>query len=321
VLRVYLDQKIWIPLARAFSSHPLDPIEEEILALAQAAANLGLMSFPLSSVHYIETYTARDPARRRRLAEVMQDVSKFHTIAPEDLLLPPEVDEALYRRFGRPATRRTHQVFGVGVAHAFGEPDGVPPPRFRRHPEGVKLVQLWEFYSLAGPQPEIELSETVDMESWKKPALDFADAQIRFAEQLEEVDYGTERRSDAVAAQELLNLMDVALRSAMARVGIPEAAIYDQGKEGLTEFLEDVPTRDVALHLRAYRHSMPQKPWTRTDLADIGALAIAVPYCDAVVTEAVWVDGLRRADLDKKYDTTLMSSLSELRTFLVETVA
>ena len=61
---------------------------------------------------------------------------------------------------------------------------------------------------------------------------------------------------------------------------------------------------------------MPQKKWTRTDLADIGALAVAVPYCDAVVTEAVWVDGLRRARLDEKYDTTLMRSMRELRSFL-----
>jgi hypothetical protein len=106
----------------------------------------------------------------------------------------------------------------------------------------------------------------------------------------------------------------------MARAGIPEGALLDGGKDALTEFIEDVPTRNVGFHLRQFRHSMPQKKWTRTDLADIGALSVAVPFCDAVVTEAMWIDGLRRDGLEEKYGTRLLRSVSELRTFLVEAV-
>jgi hypothetical protein len=191
----------------------------------------------------------------------------------------------------------------------------------RQAPNRDELISQWEFISLAGPQPEVKMTEPVDMESWKRPALDFVEAQVEFAKQLKELVYGSARRRDAVAAQELVNLMDVCLRAVLVREGISEDAFFACGKEGLTEFLEDVPTRDVAFHLRQFRHANPQKVWTRTDLADIGALTIAVPYCDAVVTEAVWVDGLRRAGLDEKYGTRLMSSLPELRTFLVEAAA
>jgi hypothetical protein len=102
----------------------------------------------------------------------------------------------------------------------------------------------------------------------------------------------------------------------MARAGIPEEALFEGGKKALTELLEDIPTRNVAFQLRLFRHSMAQKKWTRTDLADIGALGVAVPYCHAVVTEAVWVDGLQRKHLDEKYGTKLMRSVSELRTYL-----
>jgi hypothetical protein len=316
VKRVYLDQWVWIALARAFHNDAPAKEEAEVLALAQSAVSLRLASFPLSWFHYFENYMARDPSKRRRLTEVMEDVSKFHTIAPENILLPSELDAALFRRFGRPVDRRKQDVFGVGVAHAFGEPDGVPPASFRRHVLADELVRLWEFFSLAGPQPEIVGANSLEMESWKKPAVDFAEAQVRFAGQLDELEFGRDKRKDAVAAQELAQLLEEALRPAMARAGIPEEALFEGGQDALTAFLEDVPMRNVAFQLRLFRHSMPQKKWTRTDLADIGALAVAVPNCDAVATEAVWVDGLRRACLDEKYSTRLMRSLSELRTFL-----
>jgi hypothetical protein len=315
--RVYLDQWVWVALARAF--HDDDPSADEVdaLTLAQSAVKLGLASFPLSFLHYAETYTARAPERRRRLADVMADVSKFHTIAPESALRIPEVDEALYRRFGRPLNRREHDVFGVGVAHAFDEPDGVPPEQFRRHARAQELIQGWEYFSLAGPQPEIAGSEGAEMESWKTPALDFARAQEEFAEELGALAHRrSERVADAVAAQELWDLASTGLLDAMTRAGLPADALFEGGKDGLMEFIEDVPTRNVAFHLRRFRHSNPQKKWSRTDLADIGALGVAVPYCDAVVTEAVWVDGLKRARLDERYGTKLMRSVSELRAYL-----
>src|SRR5881396_2551914 len=125
--RVYLDQWVWVTMARAFQDDKPSAEEVDALALAQSAVELGLASFPLSFFHYSETYTARDADRRRRLADVMADVSKFQTIAPENVLLPPQLDEALFRRFGGPVDRRKQDAFGVGVAHALGEPDAVPP--------------------------------------------------------------------------------------------------------------------------------------------------------------------------------------------------
>jgi len=318
--RIYLDQWVWVALARAF--HGVKPSENQVdaLALAQSAVALGLASFPLSFFHYSETYTARDPRRRRRLARVMADVSKFHTLAPENKLLVSEVDEALFRRFGRPLDRRKQQVFGVGVAHALGEPDAAPPDDFRRDARAEEWVYEWEYLSLAGPQPEIPGSDEIDMETWKSPARDFGLAQEKLAEQLAALGYRAERVAVAVAAQEFWNLVEAELRAAMARAGLAEGSLLAGGKGSLTAFMEEIPTRDVALQLRTLRHRNPQQRWKRTDLADIAALAVAVPYCDVVVTEAAWVDALRRTGLDEKYGTVLLNSVRDLRTVLATIV-
>lgn len=314
--RVYLDQWVWVGLARAFHKDKPSDEEADALALAQSAVKLGLASFPLSFFHYSETYTARNRERRRRLADVMADVSKFHSIAPENKLLVPEVDEALHRRFGRPIDRRKHNVFGIGIAHAFGEPDAALPDDFRRDARVEEWVYRWEYLSLAGPQPEVPGSEEIDMEVWKAPAREFALRQEKLAEELQALGYRRDRVADAVAAQEFWNLVESALREAMERAGLAEGLLMAGGKESLYEFMEDVPTRNVALKLRTLRHHNPQQKWTRTDLADIGALAVAVPYCDVVVTEARWADALRRENLDQKYSTKLLRSSAELRTLL-----
>jgi hypothetical protein len=322
VLRVYLDQWVWIRLARAFHGRESERDDVEVLELAQAAVALGIASFPLSLAHYVETYTARNAEQRRRLAEAMADLSTFHALAPENVLVVSEVDAALHRRFGSPAEPDAPRVFGFGVAHALGEPGAELPAKFRRDAHADDLRRLWEFYSLAGPQPEMDDLSGIDMESWKKPGVVFMEAQERFAKQLKDEGFGTARKKDAVCAQELVDLLERGeLRHAMQRARIPEGRLFESAdKDDLTRFLEDIPTRDVAIHLRLHAHSMAGRKWTRTDLMDIGSLGVAVPYCDAVATEAQWVDGLHRARLDEKYETTLLGSMSEVRSFLLSLV-
>ena len=56
--------------------------------------------------------------------------------------------------------------------------------------------------------------------------------------------------------------------------------------------------------------------WTANDVYDIDALAIAVPYCDVVVTEKACHHVLTTAGLDRRMRTAILRRLDDLPTAL-----
>ena len=68
-------------------------------------------------------------------------------------------------------------------------------------------------------------------------------------------------------------------------------------------------------------HRQKSKPWTIRDDRDIGFLSLAIPSCDAVITEAFWVDLARRRGLNERYETVLLSDLTDLTSFIQEVLA
>lgn len=75
----YLDQWVWIRMARAASGKPDDPCDPKLLEALIGAADAGV-AFPLSCTHYIETGAIRNPRQRRDVAAVMASVSHCRTI-------------------------------------------------------------------------------------------------------------------------------------------------------------------------------------------------------------------------------------------------
>ena len=48
------------------------------------------------------------------------------------------------------------------------------------------------------------------------------------------------------------------------------------------------------------------------DLNDVSALAIAVPYCDVVITEKSWASMLTVAKVPERFETTVTRSLHDV---------
>jgi hypothetical protein len=59
-------------------------------------------------------------------------------------------------------------------------------------------------------------------------------------------------------------------------------------------------------------HRNPGKRWTVNDIYDIDALAIAVPYCDVVFTDAEARGTLVRAGFESRMNTALPRTPNEL---------
>ncbi len=320
--RVYLDQAEWIELSKATLGKSSDSELAETLEIARYGVQHGLVRFPLSSTHYMETMGTRQWRQREPLARVMGELSRYETVADQRRLLDMELDLALRRRFGRPYVVRTVSVFGVGVAHAFGVPelDQVQSSDLRAYLDANPAQQEWftkqrEEAMLAGPPEDFPLA-WLRNDTHRPAAERFAAGQRDLAVELRQAGFGKGRLPRALVATELAGILD-RLNEALARAGLSADRL--SGAEALTAFFMDLPTRRVTHEMLLARHRDPGQAWKANDLSDFAALGVAVPYCDIVVTERHWRGVLRAAHMDDVYSTVILDDVRELRSLLVAT--
>jgi hypothetical protein len=321
VKRVYLDQAEWIELARASLGKPTPDGARQVLDIARAGVPLGLVSFPLSSIHYMENSKTRRWSQRGALAATMAELSCFTTIAPAARLLESELDQALRKRFGRPYELRAIDVFGTGAAHAFGDPtlaevrDSALRAAIEADPRiGALFEKQREVALLAGPPEDLPLP-WYQTDSVRRHEERFARTQLQVGAELRDAGYGKDGRAvPTLVAQMLVEILDP-LNKAMARTGLSADRLGSA--DALTDFFMDLPTQRVDYELRFALHRNPGLPWKGNDLNDIGALCVAVPYCDIVVTERKWRGLVQATHLDTLYGTAVIDSLDDLPALLV----
>jgi len=102
------------------------------------------------------------------------------------------------------------------------------------------------------------------------------------------------------------------IREPLARASMELGVTPDRIADNFRQILEVIPSRWVEMKLRHQRQANPQKAWQGNDLNDVTALAIAVPYCDVVVTERSWSSILSAAKVPQRFETTMTASLQDV---------
>lgn len=241
--RVYLDQNKWIDLSRAAYGRSDGQRFQDALTIARAGVEQGLVSFPLSSVHYMELGVIQDLERRRRLARVMRELSKFHTMASQTEIVPAEFDHAIRDLMGpRPTPAREIRPFGFGIGFAFGIEDVL------KIPEKILPEQRDAFRNIAesivlfgGDAPGVT---PVPIDVLRKPSLDYAQAQDAVLEMFktEGYDKGDKLRR-AVLARSMVDVLDP-YNEALRRAAVPDWALPDS-PEALDDLLHRVSSQWV----------------------------------------------------------------------------
>lgn len=308
VLTVYLDQNKWIDLARAEIGHPLGAPFVDTLVALKRAVDEGRARFPLSSAHYFETGKQRSQERRIALARTMTRLAGQLRIAPPHDIVPWEIRCALIEVLGLRMMVPEKQIFGTGVAHAFA----APQLRFTSSPTWRGKAIPAETQAMLRPVVEAEcearvLADYVPTDGRASLRLHpenhtaltgnrFADGQRAVAEWIAEL--GRHRIDDIMLATAFADIGDP-LALAATELGIASEQIADNAED----IIEQIPSRWVEMKLRSQRQANPQKPWEGNDLNDVIALAIAVPYCDVVVTEKSWASLVNAAKVGKRFNT------------------
>jgi hypothetical protein len=316
---VYLDQRVWIELARAANGLSDDEHAKAALAIALTGVDQGLLTFPLSAAHYHETWKQGDPGKRRRLGAVMSLLSGHRTMADQQSIVDHELMLTMRAAFGRPAEARPLNLFGFGVAHAFGQPAlRAYQDEIRARPElaARRALLLHEVESrMVGGPPERLPTGDIAAPSLL-PAERYAEGERKLTKLLAEHPKDDGMRLRLCAGQEFLDLQE---RWAIAslRADVEKDEFLGLTPEQATEFILRMPWRGAIARLRWLAHADSRYRWRPNDLHDVSYLSLGAVYCDIVVAEKHWGDKLRRARVGERAGTVIVTKISELPEHLV----
>jgi hypothetical protein len=332
---IYLDQLHWIELLKA-SIDTSKNAPARVLQMLRDGTQAKRHVCALSASHYMETWHRRRADSRHALAALMRDLSNYTTLAPIQSIQEKETEQLVLRMNATNGHLRALSmvdrecIIGHGVDHAFDSSTGrlrvVKSIATNEQPEGdaveasiqlldqlAKLKALpneaYEWWSLAGSS-ELPGSDSFELHTQERRGQSFADNERKFAVELANRGVnGGEKLKRFVLHREWQNAEDDICRLAEAhRCLAPSPESWRQ----METLIRAMPTRDVEYQISLAKHRNRQLKWEAHDLADIAALAVAVPYADAVFTEPRWADLIRRSSLDKRYNTLVSGRLSDL---------
>lgn len=316
MLRAYLDQNMWIYLARAYHGKARRGSDAEVLEMARDAVERGLASFVLAAWNYMDLLKNRDAARRARLGEVMDLLTRRHTIAHPTVLVPAEIDAALHRWFGRPTKPLSPQVFGIGVNHAFGQPPLDISDALEFVPESQKgrlqteAVELYERSVLLGVP-----ASAPDWAQGFQAVIDNTERYAQAERERTQLFHEWGKTDDRLARLAVgVGFKDIIhpLLARFANAGLSLETFMDRGRDEMTQFFSELPIASALAELKSSAYRNREHRWQPGDLNDLSAASLSVVHCDVVGMEKHWGTALQRSRLDVKYHTVVITDLADL---------
>jgi hypothetical protein len=122
---VYLDLNHWIYLAQARAGLTSGARFASALEACRNARRSDAARFVLSGSHYMEMVKIRDPAQRRAIADVMEELTDFAVLVSRVVIMELELEATLNRFVVAVPPLPAVALVGRGVRHAFGIKSGL----------------------------------------------------------------------------------------------------------------------------------------------------------------------------------------------------
>jgi hypothetical protein len=268
-----------------------------------------------------------DPSRRSNLAAIMEELSGFATLAARHVVMRLEIEAVLEQELGAaPSPPPVVDLVGWGVKHSLGtegdvrivDASGADVTELARARIGAAAFDrllvdarlALERGILAGPRDDAEVAQ-LRANGWQpdaavKVAQERADRESELVGILnEDPRWRRGRLRDVVSARELTHEMWNALAERLVARGIAKVESFGDRRR-IRSFVRSMPSAEVVIEMKTARHRNPSMTWETNTIFDIDAMALSVPYCDAVVTERHAYSILDRAGLGERMSTALM---------------
>ncbi|RKT33511.1 hypothetical protein DEU34_2111 [Microbacterium sp. AG1240] len=329
-LLTHLDLAQWIRFGRAIKGRG-ETAYIDLLEALREGVRTGRIRVVLSGAQYREVIKIKDPAQRRVLASIIEELTDFTYLASHVDIQRLELQATLDHLTGTSGLGLTpidllgksalNVVGRVGGLRIIKDGEDITSRLLAEDPSWVERLAtanlMAERMLLHGPDDDEAAKLRADGYQPQMAEQHIVDNAIIESDWSKQIDQyrSSQRIRDLVIARHLyLELMDMLAREQVAR-GIQIQNIFTTPAGG-TEFVMSMPSSAVVVSMKAQYHQDPNRTWTPNDLYDIDALAVALPYCDIVFADASARDAALRRGLDLHFDTFMPRRPEDLTTRL-----
>jgi hypothetical protein len=309
----------------------------ELFEAARCAHDELRATFVLSSTHFTEVYNIESVDQRREIVTVMEELTDFHYLLGRPPIQELEVEAALSDvpgvtiqpqgpialvgqsglwAFGKRGGLRLDAPDPAAAAAAICSELGLDPGA-----DALAALNRWAERSLLiGPDdhhdPEL-IAMGYTRANWHAILERRAQQERELANELDTNPHlRAGRLRDVINAREMsIELIDIVTTVTMA-MGTTIGELLDYDREKLRNFSDGMPSSRVATSMKERYHKDSRREWTTNDIHDIDALAIAVPYCDAVFTDKAARNNVKQGKELAVFGTALPRTPAELTDWL-----
>lgn len=315
VLKVFLDQNHWIYLSRAFYGKPKRTEHVEAVASLGIKVDEEKLMLPLQINHLVEFLRANDRARRERLAHVFERFTKRWFFGPWSDVLSYEFSLAISTVLDTPETVQKPEMFGKGVVFSIGKAACQTMLTSGKAPLPLPLQE--QLTALPGMLRDLlTFPNEPGRERQVSSSLERGE---RYADACERCRTPPHNKHVARRARAALYMYEHQneLEARMMAAGKTFQDFLALDPDGMSDFFDYVPSLNVDRELTVYRDRQRTRAVEANDLNDIAYLALAVPYCDAVVVEKFWAHAICQCGLDRKYGTEVFVDIQQVVDWLL----
>ena len=291
------------------------------------------MVFPISISIYIELLKIQDPLRRRDLGKALELVGRYWVIPDRFVVGTHEMEALLDQVVGvNPNPIGQMDFLGWGVFHAIGaagslrveSTDGrdVTGEVRAKHPGGPVAFDQIVSEGMLELNRQVILDHTAEQS--RPPESGYflerilgrfdreAEREVELVGLLdEEPRWRRGRLRDVIPGREVAHQIGSILRRSRQERGL-ESLNDLFTPTGVRRAFDSMPSFDASVSLKTSLHRNAEHWWTANDVHDIDALAVALPYCDVVLTDGAMASRTVQAGLASRYGTVVLSRLSDI---------
>lgn len=318
---VYLDQWVYVRLLRTYKGlSPEYPEYAEICKGIIESAQKGINKFPFSLAHLDETIKRTKLDSRKELFKFIFDLSGFYTIRPWTQVINLEVRNAILKSLNIKQIDLSDFVFGSELGHCFGSKAELKP--VKPNEEIPKEINDKIFSGYKDPEIMADVLCYDKMIDYVEQLIQQDKDLTNELEKLRKQDYShpdKNMRRNISDARFFIEVIQDKFIKAVFELKL-DFKKYTQhvfsSKESTLTFLRSIPTAYTFHVLNDARNMNTSRPIEPNDLWDLGALAVAVPYCDVVVTEREWSNILNQKGIGELYNTKIIHRIEDLSEFI-----
>jgi hypothetical protein len=328
---VYLDMNHYINLAKVRIGTAPQGYPELLEACRTTRAD-GRALFPLSTTHCIEISNIGSYRQREDVVAVMEELSDFNYLLGRPQIMRLEVAASIDTMLGKDdSVGEGIPLIGQSAFWAFGMRGGLTiqgeegqeaEQRLRYRLGDRRFEQMMAHFNREAERalltgPDEDLKTELRQEGEYSPEVPYQHQEQRAQQEREQADildqnpeWRRGRLRDVMSTREfLIELNEIVARELAARnmtkTEFTELLGGGEDYSKARDFTDGMPSTRVAVSLKEHYHRNRRHNWTSNDIHDIDALAAAMPYCDAVFTDAAAWNALKNSRELKVFDTVL----------------